>query len=838
MRFRIFFRFLIKCQEQRFKVQAINRHTSDLRHKLKQNPQLLLDSVLDVEIISLEDLWEYLLIILKIIINSPTGATIRTNFSLTIIGYPYLYIMRKYYVLLVCFLIQALTAESQSLIRYDVEVFQNGGLVANPFTGGLKAGQFSKIDLDNDGVKDLFVFDRNGAVVTTYLNKGGTGEIKYEYAPQYESIFPKPKTFGLLYDFNNDGIEDLFKDPSAGGIAGIEVWRGKRDANGLYFELVRNRDDYFNVLYFMAGNSPIQVYNAPIDLPGIRDVDKDGDTDILSFELDGSFLNYYRNYAVELGLGIDTFVMDYEELCFGGFMETMFSSEVILDDDSDGCADGLVGRPTGDGGLRHAGSTVTILDGDCDDDVDLILGDFLTPNLTYLENGGTLIDSWITGQDAEFPSYDTPARMEVFLASFYIDINNDGKRDLIVTPNQEDVGQNTSHVWLYLNEGEDCAPVFKLHQDDFLLDDMLHFNRQSHPIFLDYNQDGLKDILVGTGGIITDGISIENRFYLLENIGDNSNPVFSLVDDDYLGLSNLTDLIARISPEIADIDGDGDDDLFFGNTQGTLFFYENIAGPGNEYDFKAPNNFYNGIFVGQNSSPDLFDVNNDGLIDLAIGEKNSEFTYLENIGTPTDPQFDPDITAGNNTKDLGHIRDLLFFGNRNGSPAFFYSYNQIWMLQGNTNGEIRLFNNIKVSETDTFEMVNSNILPAHIGENVNADLSDINGDNQYEIVVGNERGGIHLFQTDIKVGQSVSTWETLNSQGVNIYPNPVRRYMYLEHNHGEGTMYIYRFDGQLVHSQSIQNENNFIDLGHLNSGMFALVIVTDQGKFVKKFVKI
>ena len=745
--------------------------------------------------------------------------------------------MRKFYISL-AFSLFLYCGYTQSLERYNVEVFQSGNLVNNPFTGGLKAGQFSKIDLDNDGVKDLFVFDRNGAVVTTYLNKGGPGEINYQYAPEYESIFPKPRTFGLLYDFNKDGIEDLFKDPSAGGIAGIEVWRGKRDANGLYFELVRNRDDYFNVLYFLNNNSPVQVYNAPIDIPGIGDVDKDGDTDILSFELDGSYLNYYRNYAVELGLGIDTFVMDYEELCFGGFLETMFSSEVLLDDDSDGCADGLVGRPTGDGGLRHAGSTVTILDGDCDDDVDLILGDFLTPNLTYLENGGTLIDSWITDQDAEFPSYDTPARMEVFLSAFYLDINNDDKRDLIVTPNQEDVGQNIEHVWLYLNEGEDCAPIFRLHQKDFLIDEMLHFNRQSHPIFLDYNQDGLSDILVGTGGIITDGISIENRFYLLENVGSDPSPVYSVVDEDYLNLSELTDLIARISPEIGDIDGDGDDDLFFGNTQGTLFYYENTAGPGMEYDFKSPNNFYNGIFVGQNSSPEVFDVNNDGLLDLAIGEKNSEFTFLENIGTKTDPEFINDVTSGNNTKDLGHIRDLLFFGNRNGSPTFFYSEDQIWLLQGNTNGELRLLNNIKVSETDTFELVNPNILPSHIGENVNADLKDINGDNKYEIIVGNERGGLHLYGTDIEVGQSVNTAEVIKEKKLNFYPNPVRNYLHFENNGAEGRVIVYHVNGKIVLNKEINKGFNYLDLSHLNSGMYSIQLKTQDRIWANKFIKI
>ena len=34
--------------------------------------------------------------------------------------------------------------------------------LANPWMGGLNAPQFSNIDVNGDGVKDLFVFDRQG----------------------------------------------------------------------------------------------------------------------------------------------------------------------------------------------------------------------------------------------------------------------------------------------------------------------------------------------------------------------------------------------------------------------------------------------------------------------------------------------------------------------------------------------------------------------------------------------------------------------------------------------------------------------------------------------------
>ena len=54
----------------------------------------------------------------------------------------------------------------------------------NATTGGLNCPQFSEIDLDGDGIKDLVSFERNfyGAV-KTFLNTGTNGNPSYTYAP-------------------------------------------------------------------------------------------------------------------------------------------------------------------------------------------------------------------------------------------------------------------------------------------------------------------------------------------------------------------------------------------------------------------------------------------------------------------------------------------------------------------------------------------------------------------------------------------------------------------------------------------------------------------------------
>ena len=81
-----------------------------------------------------------------------------------------------------------------NLVYYDtIPVTLDGATqLKNPWAGGLNSPQFSPIDLNGDGIKDLFVFERgyNGKVLT-FINQGTPNEVDYFHAPEYESIFPK-----------------------------------------------------------------------------------------------------------------------------------------------------------------------------------------------------------------------------------------------------------------------------------------------------------------------------------------------------------------------------------------------------------------------------------------------------------------------------------------------------------------------------------------------------------------------------------------------------------------------------------------------------------------------
>ena len=524
----------------------------------------------------------------------------------------------------------------QNFDRLYIPFIQDGRELDLPYVGGLRGGQFSNIDFNGDGVMDLFVFDRNGNQIIPLI-KNGVGNFDFTYAPEYIANFPALQSWAILVDFNKDGVPDIYSSSSV--LPGsIEVWKGSISNDRLSFKRLTFNYGEPDILMIPAGGAYTQIYVNSIDLPAIVDVDNDGDIDIFSFEPDGSFLQYYQNVSVEEGLGPDSIKYVRKDLCWGKFSENQFNEGITLSNDPFSCANGFTSG--GNTGARHSGSTVCIFDNDGDQDMDLLLGDLSSSKIKLLTNGGDSQTAFMTSYDANFPSNDVSVNLDIFLASFYVDVNGDGKRDMIVTPNEAFNGASENHLWLYENVGTDSSPIFNFVKDDFLIDEMIYFNSASHPAFFDYNADGLQDILVGSNGIIGGaGTTKENHLYLLKNIGTQSSPSYQIEDRDYLKFSIYDELTGRFSPAFGDMDGDGDIDLIIGDVMGLLYYLENTAGKDNPVAFKTPIYEYKNIFIGQHAHPQIIDLDNDGLNDLVIGEKNNQLNFFKNIGTTTSPDF-------------------------------------------------------------------------------------------------------------------------------------------------------------------------------------------------------
>ena len=146
--------------------------------------------------------------------------------------------MKCFFITSFVFLFSFAQGQTQvQFIRVDtIPVLIGTQSLINPWAGGINYGQFSEIDLDQDGTMDLFVFDRTGNKITTYINNGTVNAIDYKLAAQYVAQFPILHDWAILRDYNCDGKMDIFT-AFTGSSPGISVWKNTSTlAAGLQFQ--------------------------------------------------------------------------------------------------------------------------------------------------------------------------------------------------------------------------------------------------------------------------------------------------------------------------------------------------------------------------------------------------------------------------------------------------------------------------------------------------------------------------------------------------------------------------------------------------------------------------
>ena len=145
----------------------------------------------------------------------------------------------------------------------------------------------------------------------------------------------------------------------------------------------------------------------------------------------------------------------------------------------------------------------------------------------------------------------------------------------------------------------------------------------SVPTFIDENGDGDLDLFIGAS---------DGTIAVAHNQGTASNPNFA-------NPIVIRDVGNRSTPTFADIDGDGDQDLFVGDSFGRIHYYRN-RGSVNGASFAPP--VVNPFGIGANGGlahPDLVDIDGDGDQDLFVGNTNGTILFYRNTGTRTSPNF-------------------------------------------------------------------------------------------------------------------------------------------------------------------------------------------------------
>jgi hypothetical protein len=748
----------------------------------------------------------------------------------------------KVYFFLLLTLAMAESTGAQNLPQ--VKSSDNAQSLRYPWAGGMNSMQFGSVDINRDGIKDLVAFDRQGNRLLCFINNGIAGEISYTLDQQFVRDFPALYDWAIFTDYNQDGKADIFT--YSPGWAGIIVYKNISSGGHLRF----SREAY-PYLVSEAEGGKVNLYVTYADYPGIVDIDGDGDLDILSFWGLGSFVELNKNMSMEKYDNADSLDYVKTEYCWGHFAESDESNALFLDTCVNGAqtTDTLAPWSLKNGQKeRHTGSTFCMPDLNGDGVLDLLLGDVDYPGLFALMNGGTRDSAVIVSYDTMFPDYGEPIRLYSMPAAAYLDVNNDGVKDLLVSPFDPGlyVSENKHSVWLFLNSGANDKPHFNLVTKSFLQDQMIDAGSGAYPVFYDWDHDGKTDLFLGNYGTYQssyyDHYILHSVYYSqivwYKNIGTEQNPVFQPVSIDFGNLFHRH--LIGLYPAFADLDGDGLTDMLVGNSKGNLIFLRNT---GNRKLEVADSNYLN-VKIKAFSTPDLFDLDKDGLPDLIIGQKAGNLTYYHNDGTAQHPHFT------HVTDSLGKINVTDYNLSYDGysTPCFFREKDGVTRLVvGSEQGKLFYFSHIDGNLDGIFTESDSlNILLDTTGVSFDrgirtaAAVADINGDGKPEMAAGNFSGGLEFFHGHPDAVTEISGIKSAFEK-LMILPNPVTNSeirFELPGKDARLTATVLSGDGRVVFSEKMMSPHSFhtLRLPDLPDGIYFLVVKGEHTHRAGRFV--
>lgn len=542
---------------------------------------------------------------------------------------------------------------------------------------------------------------------------------------------------------------------------------------GLFAQNLHQRFD--GITFTINGNNSLSPFNGGIEIPRYQFIDIDGDNDVDLFIFDrDTTLNFYKNEGTPTAPLFRLFSTRYQGLNVRNWFK--FAD---LDGDSDVdlfCGGdsqrvryykntGSIANPSftlqlygvktdvGDYMGSESASIPTIVDIDADGDQDFLTGSS-TGEITYYQNIGSAQSfnyKFITARFANIliiGGTDDPKHGASSIT--FGDIDGDNDKDLF--------WGDLFGLSIYFIRNTGTAQNFQWTTIDTNSPPPNYYfsGGFNMPGVYDIDSDGRNDFFIG----VLIGSKTINNFVHYKNMGPLNNPSFSKITDNFI-LS--ADIGSYSYPTLADIDNDGDKDLFIGCDR-SVGFYRN-TGTATAPAFTLVTDSLPLNITNFNYAPAIGDLDNDGKKDMVLGYYSlARLKYFRNTGTVANPVFS--LTASQmDTMNLSQASAPCL--------ADLDNDGDLDLLAGNSSGRITYYRNNGSAASFNFQFITNNYASVNVGNDASPTLGDLDGDNDLDMLIGNRLGKIAFYRNTGSVSSPSFTFVTTDYAGINAFQNSV-----------------------------------------------------------------
>lgn len=488
----------------------------------------------------------------------------------------------------------------------------------------------------------------------------------------------------------------------------------------------------------------------------------------------------------------------------------------------------------------------------------------------------------MNAQSFEFKAPDMSSPMGLGASGYIIfpafgDLDGDGDIDLLVG----EYGNNGSLLKYFRNNGTATVPNFGAAQTNpFSLapSSAAYF---ISPVLVDIDNDGDLDVFASS-------------YYGIEyykNTGTATAPMFAAPDTaSPFGINT----IYNVSIDFADIDDDGDLDVFLGDIYngGEIQYFENTGTATAPVFTNYQANPFGLTSLNYYSIVRVVDIDKDGDYDIIGTEEYGVFQYFENIGTKTVPNFAAPVASPfgltpvsgadvviHDFADMDNDgdQDMLMGAYTSTGALFGYQENNAIPVSADatvttiknadyifgasdfpfTDADNSAATDLVVTALPTkgtlslggaAVAVNDVILLSFIPSLTFSPVADSLGVpyDSFEFKVSDGYSLSAAQVMSIEVQAPVSTNGVLATANLDIAPNPVSNLLNINLQLAEpiqtAEVLILDYTGKTVHAEALNNlggrlVEQQIAVNHLPNGIYILKISTDNGQLVRRFVK-